>query len=38
MQKFVAKVKVKLVVLGGAGFIALLLGASGVHHAQPCDL
>jgi hypothetical protein len=37
MQKYVAKVKVKFKVYG-AGLIFLLLGGTGVHFAQPCDL
>lgn len=37
MQKYAAKVKVKLKVYG-VGLIFLLLGGTGVHFAQPCDL
>jgi hypothetical protein len=38
MQKYVAKVKAKLKKVCRVGLIFLLLGGTGVHFAQPCEL
>ena len=38
MQKYAANVKVKLKEVCRVGMIFLLLGGTGVHFAQPCEL